>query len=134
MIEEGVAALLTAAPGVTAIAGDRVYPLVIPQEIYTEASRKPCLVYQRIATEITGTFCQTDTLRGMSLQVDAYARTYGAARALAAAAKAALLGFTGAASGVAVSRVTLAAEFDGLDEEPGLYRRSLTFSIWYAEA
>ena len=133
MIEEALVSRLVADPTVAGLAGDRIFPLLIPQALYAEASRQPCLVYQRTSTDTDATFCETIGLRATQIQIDAYARRYQEARELGRAAREALTDFRGDVSGLHIDRVTLANEFDGLDEEPGLYRRSLTFLVWFTE-
>jgi hypothetical protein len=120
---------------------NRVYPLVIPQQVYDEATKQPCLVYTMDTDTRHVRFSGTDSLVRGSLQVDCYARTYKAAQTLAAAARTALVDYSGAMA-AATSPVTstniqtihLEGESNLMDEEPGLYRVLQRYVVWYDEA
>jgi hypothetical protein len=131
MIGEALFSHLTADAGVALLAGTRVYPLVIPQHVYNEATKLPCVVYQRTGTDLPINTCGAEALAGTSMRIDAYARSYDLAVQLAAAVRAALVNHAGPMGSVHVSRVNLESELDLLDIEPGLYRVSQTYSIWH---
>lgn len=131
MIQEALYAHLTTDASVAALADARVYPLMIPQHVYNEASKLPCVVYQRTGMDLPINTCGAEALAGTSMRIDAYARSYGVAAQLAAAVRDALVNFTGPMGAVHVSRVNLESELDLLDIEPGLYRVSQTYSIWH---
>jgi len=133
MIQEALYAHLAADASVAALAGTRIYPLAIPQHVYNEASKLPCLVYQRVGGDQPIDTCGAPDYAGTSVRIDAYARNYGDAAALADAVRAALVNHTGLMGSVHVSRVNLEGNaLDLLDVEPGLYRVSRTYSIWHA--
>ena len=131
MIQEALYAHLAADASVAALAGTRIYPLMIPQHVYNEASKLACVVYQRTGMDLPINTCGAEALAGTSMRIDAYARSYGIAALLAAAVRDALVNFTGPMGAVHVSRVNLESELDLLDIEPGLYRVSQTYSIWH---
>jgi hypothetical protein len=131
MIQEALYAHLAADASVAALAGTRIYPLMIPQHVYNEASKLACVVYQRTGMDLPINTCGAEALAGTSMRIDAYARSYGVAAQLAAAVRDALVNFTGPMGTVHVSRVNLESELDLLDIEPGLYRVSQTYSIWH---
>lgn len=130
MLEEGLYSRLTSQ--VIGI-GSRVYPLMIPQHVYDDATKNPCLVYQRSGAARVVKFCNTDELVHSSFQIDAYARSFAAARVLADGVRDALLDFTGTMGTTQVSKCLLDSELDLIDPEPGLYRVSQSWSIWYVE-
>ena len=121
--------LLTAQPGVSAAVGDRVYPVLIPPEVWDSATRKPCFVYRTSGVGRSATTCGTIRLQADSVEVDCYARTFDDAYALARLA-AQIVDFKGTVGNTSVDTVRLDSEIDLFDLEPGLYRRSLTFTVW----
>jgi hypothetical protein len=135
MIQSALVARLESVSGVTSIAADRIYPLMIPQHVYSEATKQPCIVYTRTNVQRRPTFCTSVGLIATGFRVDSYARTYVQAVELAAAVKTALIDFTGSWGSPAqtISRVMLDNEFDLLDPEPGLYRVSQTYTVWHIE-
>lgn len=116
---------------VTALIGDRIFPLVTPQQVFDGADRRPCLVYRSASVQRGKTFCATDDLKSEAISVDCYAVTYDGAKALADALIAGVLDFSGVSGGSHFGAVFLENEFDLMDLEPGLYRRNLTFTVWH---
>ena len=141
MIQESLYSKLAGAAGVTSLASTRIYPLVIPQTVYTEATKKPCIVYSVSSKSRQVRYSGTDTLVSGSFSIDCYATTYTAVQSLAAAVRAALVDQVGTwtdsdspVGSVSVQAVFIENEFDLMDEEPGLYRVSQEYTIWYDEA
>lgn len=133
MIEQGLHAYLTTEPGVASFVGNRVFPLMIPQHVYDEATRLSCLVYSKVS-DIRGiTFCGTDTVPATSYQIDCYAASFLKSKQLAAAVRSALIDFGGMWNGTTIKNVHLETEFDLLDPEPGLFRVSQSYRIWHVE-
>lgn len=132
-IQTGLYAFLAADAGVNALVGNRIYPLVVPEQNFDETTKRPCLVYARTGLDLTKTFCGTIDLERSTFAIDCYARTYAAATTLAAAVKAALTDYVGAMGDTEVREVSLENEFDLMDLEPGLFRVALSFFIWHAE-
>lgn len=132
-IHSGLYAFLTADAGVSALVGTRVYPLVIPDQVFDEATKRPCLVYGRQTVDPRKTFCETIALRRSTFAVDCYAKTMAVAQSLALAVKSALVDYRGAMDDVTVSDVSLETETDLMDLEPGLFRVALSFAIWHTE-
>lgn len=128
MMEVDLCAFIKADAGVIAKIGDRLYPVVIPQ-----TGHVPCVVFQRLSSLYGQTLCGTDSSVRGAFQFDAYDKTYFGARDAANAIKTALLDYSGTMGGTRVDRVSLETETDLSDPEPGLYRVSLTFNIFYQE-
>ena len=140
MIQEGLYATLAADAAVSALVGTRIYPLMIPQQVYTESTKQPCLVYTLDGRARQVRFAGTDTLVQGSLTVDCYARTYAAAQALADAVRALLEDYSGTMTGTGspistnvVKKIFIDNELELMDIEPGLYRVSQSYTIWYDE-
>jgi len=129
-----VARLLTQG-GITSIIGDRIYPLIVPEHVYSDPQdRRPCLVYQTGTSTRGRTFCATDDLISEFFQLDCYAESYDAAKALGAAVIAGIVDFSGVSGGTHIEAVFLENESDQLDVEPGLFRRSLALTVWHRTA
>lgn len=141
MIQEALYSKLAGAAGVSALVASRIYPLVIPQTVYDEATKRPCIVYSTDGKARHIRFSGTDSLVAGRFTVDCYARTYSAVQQLAAAVRAALVDQRGTwttssspQGSVSVQQVFIDNEFDLTDIEPGLYRVSQEYTIWYDEA
>lgn len=132
-IKRGLYAWLNAQAGITAIAGSRIWPEVIPDQVFDEASKRPCIVFSRSGTERTRTFCGTIPLVASSITIDCYARTYDGAEQLAAAVRSSLTDYRGAMGDEQVQDTRLDSDFDLVDLEPGLFRVSLGFTVWHTE-
>lgn len=137
MIEIGLAAYLTAHPQVAALAVspslNRIFPLIIPEHVRGEATKLSCLTYQRVGTVRSKTFCATDSLTSVQMQIDCYALTYLAAKRLADVLRKAMVDYTGPMGDTHVDTVSLDVEFDLFESETGLYRVSHTYTIWFIE-
>lgn len=114
--------------------------MLIPQQVYSEATKQPCLVYTIDTDERQALFGESGTQVRGRLQVDCYARTYAQVQTVAAAVRDALLDFTGLMQGntspltsVRIHRFLLESENALMDEEPGLYRVMQRFIVWYNE-
>ena len=68
------------------------------------------------------------------MKLDCYSKTYIQAQALAAEVWQRLRDFSGDMQGVEVSDLSLELDLDLSDMEPGLYRQSQTYLIWYYES
>lgn len=134
MIDEGLFAHLSADAGVAALAGSRIYPLVIPQQSFREDSRQPCVVYSRDGAQRQKLFGGTSDMVSSAFTIDSYAPTLAAAQALADAVRVALLDFSGVMGATTVRAVFLENEFELADLEPGLYRVSQSWTIWHVGA
>lgn len=132
-IKAALATFLRTDPGIAALAGDRSYPEVIPDQVFDEASKRPCVVWSRQGASRDRTFCGTGPVTQSTFSIDCYARTSAAAEGLAQAVRTALTDYRGSMSGVEIKDVQLTSDFDLLDLEPGLFRVALSFDIWHDE-
>lgn len=133
MFDSSLVSHLRADADVAALVGERVFPLMIPQHAYDEATKLPCLVYQRVGTQRLPLFCATDSTVRTNYLVSSYARSYIKAKELADAVRGALIDFTGIMYGVDVKKILSESEQDLDDPEPGLYRVLQTWTIWFVE-
>jgi Protein of unknown function (DUF3168) len=127
MIEESFQTYLISDSGINAIVGDRVYGLIAPQKVLP-----PFLVYLKVGDyPIAAGYCGPDAARHCVFQFDSYAKSYLGALRLAEAVRTALVGFTGTIGDTRIAFVSMETEFHAPDPEPGLFRVSNTFEIWY---
>jgi hypothetical protein len=138
MIERAVRAHLIATAGVQALVASRIHPFRAPQ-----GAVPPFIVYQRISGERLHTLDGPTGRVHPRIQIDAYATTYPAARAIADAVRGALDGFQGdvavdAESPPTVLTIVYAAlqddrDFVEDDIDPVLYRVSSDYFVTYQE-
>ena len=133
MIEKGLYAHLVGGSPVSALVGTRVYPLIIPQHLSAEASRMPCVVYNRINVSRQQKFCGTDHLVRSVFQLDCYAPTFLGACAVAAETRRALVDFRGTMGTVEVKATFLEWQGSLVEPDPGLYRIVQRFILWHDE-
>lgn len=130
-VEEALYTHLTDDAGVAALVSARVYPLVAPQDV-----ARPYLVYQRISTPRVRSHSGPSGLAHPRFQITAVASTYGSARSLANAVRAALDGYSGAmgdAPGVQTAGFLDNEAENYLDDIPAYVVR-MDFILWHAEA
>jgi len=112
MIEQSV---WTALSG---LAGGRVYAMIAP-----DTPTAPFIVYQNIANKPEVTLANGTPINNTRIQIDAYAKTYAGAKALADLVTAAMA----AASFTSIPILNT----DGYEPETKLFRMIQDFSLWY---
>lgn len=131
MSDPNIAAHLLAA---ATTAGARIFAQVIPQQDHASPRTYPCAVFSLVGTADTVGQCGTFDQPSGTWQIDSYGLTRAAVITLADEIRRAMVDYVGLMGTVHVSSVKRATQFDvGPEPEPGLYRRSQTFTIWYAE-
>lgn len=101
----------------TTDAGSAVFPGVAPH-----ATAPPFLIYNRVSSAPVTSFAGSSGLDQVRIQVDAYATTRTAARALAAQARTAME--------AAAFKALMVSDYDFIDPETGFHRTSLDFRLW----
>ena len=113
---------------------DRVFPLVIPQQVPRGTKTIPCIVYAITAVERSQTYCGTIGLVRTRFSTDCYSKSYEEARNMAKALRELLTDFRGALGGTVATRtIVLETDFDLTDSEPGLFRVMQTWAVWHEE-
>lgn len=129
-MEEDLRALLLAAPGVTALAGQRVTWVMRPQ-----GSQIPAVVLHRITAGRSYTYQGRESLTGALVQIDCWGPTYAKAKALSRAVIAALDALTTPFHGAFVE-----GERDTYERgdappttsgTPDFFRTSLDVRVWH---
>lgn len=129
-MEEALIAILLAAAGVTTLTGDKVYPGVRPQ-----GSALPAIIFNRISGRPGYVMSGPDGSSESRVQIDAYADSYAATKALARAVRSTLSGLRGAHHGVTFQGVFLESARDGFEGEnpERIFRVSMDFTVWAVE-
>lgn len=132
MLNEGLYSLLAGASQVTAVLGTRTKnDSGIWAGQKREAGAYPAIVISESpGGETLMTMDGPDALRFRRFQFSCYAKSYLAAKQLAAAVRAVLDGFTGPLSdGTIVQNIKTETEFDTWEEAPFVYHTPLEVSI-----
>ena len=130
MIQRSFQSYLPSDTGIAAYVEDRIYGGRAPDE----KKKGAFLVYSKAADyPTTASYCGPDVIQRCYFQFDSFSKSYDESILLSKAVKGALIGFTGMMGDTRVKLVTLEAEFEMLDVEPGLNRVSTTLQFWYVE-
>ena len=129
-LDEGLVEYLKAYAGLASLISARVYLRKIPQ-----GATLPCLTIQRISTprELThDSSGSTGDLAHPRFQFDAWATTYGSAKAITDQLRAALNGHRGATgTGVTINAALVQDEAPNSDPETGLESIRSDYIIWH---
>jgi hypothetical protein len=127
--------ILTGNAPVSAILGNRVFPVIVPPQAWDGAALRPCVVYRTFGLDPQYKFCGRDDLEAENFFIDVYSQAYDTTQALSAAVKAALEAAAKTThAGVFVDRIFTRSEIDGVDLEPGLHRRSISITVYHRSA
>ena len=137
MIEAGLYQRLAADDGVSAIAADRIFPVILPETMLNPDATVPAALTYQVITNLPD-YTLSDGVVSLKarIQIDAWASTYGAAKTLMLAVKASLDNFTGVLpDGTEVANTWREnAAADGYDRESRLYRVTAEYFVIYADA
>lgn len=140
MIESALFEILSANVGVSALVAEasspiryRIYPLLIPQHELGDLTQIPCIVYTKVGAARSVRYAGTDNLVQATFQIDAYSSSYSASASLAEAIRSALVDYNGTAASIKVITANIDNEFALDDPEPGLFRISQNWVIWFVE-
>jgi hypothetical protein len=128
-IGEGLRTFLLVDPGIAAVVGTRVYPVVLPQGLAQPAIRLTLISGQRVHASPQG----GSMLSGPRIQLDAWAPSYASAYALAELIRKRINGYRGLMDAVPVQGVFFADERDGFDAESKLYFVSRDYFVFFEE-
>lgn len=124
---------LRADAAVASFIGDRIYPDRLPQQHPDDPKVMPAAVFQLAGAEYQAKFCETDGLVGGAYQMDIYGADRDEVLAAARAIRQRLSDYRGQMGAGRVSKVLLQNQFNGLDPDPGLFRRTQLYTIWFLE-
>lgn len=132
-IEKSVYVLLSDDACIIEAAGNRIYPMVVPQ-----GANLPAITYQILSTVGISVLSGPTNLKERRLQINCWAETYDAAEALAHKVGRALDGYRNTAEDVKIWGIELIDEGDVLADHKSAqvlrrYGRRLDFRIHYRE-
>jgi hypothetical protein len=110
--------------GVAALAADRVYSEVLPQDPAT-----PAVVFAEVHADEDYALDGPTGGRRASVEVDSWAKKRADATALGLAVKDALSGHSGGAAGLSVQSILFITERWAFDPETGLYRTTQDYEV-----
>lgn len=128
MIEEQINARLKAVAGVTAIAGERIYPDPLPQR-----ATLPAVTHRRLSGEPEHAMGADVDVSNARFSVSCWAAQYSQAKALAYAVRAALSRHRATAGSDEFLDVLVASEVDDYDPDTRTHQCLVDFDIWYRE-
>ena len=108
--------------GLSALLGNKVFALVIPQ-----GTKLPCITFQRIGGMPANTLSGHSGLEEIDLQIDVWARDYDEAKAIAKAVRAAM-----PPSGPRFS-AHLIEDQDLYEDGTNYFRVNMEFKVWFLE-
>lgn len=131
MIEDNLRDYLLTKVAITTLVSTRIYPEYLPQKPTLPAITFARTSSPRIMTLNTG----RPGLAAARIQIDCWAKTYGAAKALGEQVRIALQGYTGTLSGtVSAQAVHFYGDWDVYEPETKEHRVVMDFEIWHAES
>ena len=108
--------------GLSALVGSKVFPLFIPSGNFL-----PCVTFQRIGGRPANTLSGASGLEEIDLQIDAWARDYDEAKAIAKAVRAAM------PPGGDVFGAHLIEDQDLYEDGTNYFRVSMEYKVWFLE-
>ncbi len=123
MVEAAIYSLLSTATSVVAIAGPRIYPLLMPIDFVV-----PAITYQ-IVSSVSSPGLMTAGMQKIRVQIDCFGNDYSDAVTLRAAVVSSLNGFSGTVQGVPISNFSKISQSDLFDHDALLYRAMVEFYL-----
>lgn len=127
-VEDAVGARLAATSGVTDLTSTRIYAMHLPQR-----PTLPAVTYRKLSGPRIHAMSADPGVAHPRFQLDAWGKTYEAAKDLQAAVNAALSRWRGTQSGVTILASFLKNELDIYEDESGDYHAISDFVIWHRE-
>ena len=134
MIEQGIYALLVAATGVSSVISDRLYPLVLPEDLVSANDALPAsATYQLVSAIPDYTNDGATGLQRSRIRYTGIGSVYSDAASVAAAIRVVLENYAGTlADGTVVSNVLVANQSSTYSDDARLYFVAYDFLIFYA--
>lgn len=126
-IEKAIRAILVADSTVKAIT-TRCYPAKIPQD-----PTYPLILFFKVTGKRDHHLQGPSGLAHPRFQVEAWATTYDAAKALANAIREALDGYSGTQGTVVIGSILMESERDTYEEAVSCHRVIMDFFVWHSE-
>lgn len=112
--------------GVGALCGDRIYPLVVPQD-----AARPFVMYERLAGEVVYSHDGPDAVQTAGFRLTMAGESYASAAGVETAVRSALDVPVVGDGSTAIYAVLFGQADDGFDHESGLFSRTVTVDVVY---
>lgn len=130
MIETAIFTLLSTTAAVTALVGNKIYPVVLPNDF--PASELPAVTYQTVSAS-TDMNLDRSALETKRIDINVFAARYLDAKNVQAAIADVLTGFSGELSnGVNVLEIVPGVQIDDFSNTAQVYRVLTEYSVTYA--
>lgn len=130
MIEKALFQKLSTTAAITAIVGNRIYPVFLP-----EKTPVPAIVFLRVSTEGAAiSHTKSSGKLTSSFEVGCYGKDIQVAKNLAKLVRNALSGFSGTVAGLVIHRAEVQNEFDDYDFDTGLFTVPVEVALTHDEA
>jgi len=114
---------------VTALIGDRLYPVRITQNV-----QPPCVAYRKIDVLTDHAYRTANGLSGTRIRFDCFAKSVKESKTIAEKLVTSLDGLIDTILGVAIHGTLYLDEFDGYNDEAKLFVVSVDFRFWHNNA
>lgn len=128
LLDEAIFSRLSGFAGISALVGARVYPTLMPQK-----PTLPALVYTEISNVPDYVMGGQSGIAGARYQIDSYATSLSAVKALAEQVRLALSGFRGTLVDVIIDHVEKQNSTTLYEEETALHRVTADYLFFYRE-
>jgi hypothetical protein len=130
MIEKALFQKLSTTAAITAIVGNRIYPVFLP-----EKTPIPAIVFLRVSTEGAAiSHTKSSGKLTSSFEVGCYGKDIQVAKNLAKLVRNTLSGFSGTVAGLVIHRSEVQNEFDDYDFDTGLFTVPVEVALTHDEA
>ena len=134
MLESGLYSFITANAGFTALATNRLYPLILPDSLIASTSLPPSATYQTISSVTDYTNDGSTGCIKTRVQFDCFASDYADVKNLANAIRLTLEGYAGTLpNGIPVQACWVVNVTYSYSQDTRLYRTSTDYRIVYAQ-
>lgn len=130
MIEKALFQKLSTTAAITALVGNRIYPVFLP-----EKTPVPAIVFLRVSTEGAAISHTKSSGKLTSFfEVGCYGKDIQVAKNLAKLVRSTLSGFSGTVAGLVIHRSEVQNEFDDYDFDTGLFTVPVEVALTHDEA
>lgn len=127
-------AVLEGNSDIAGMVADRIYPNVLPLEVWDSTQRRPNICYFVADEPRERTFCGADDLRCSHYMLHCSALTYDEAVTLADAVDACLEDLDVVSGETAIGPVHSEVALDNPEPEPGIYTKTVQFAVWHSRS
>ena len=134
MLESGLYSFITANAGFTALAANRLFPLILPDSLIASTSLPPSATYQTISSVTDYTNDGSTGCVKARVQFDCFASDYADAKTLSNTIRLVLEGYAGTLpNGPPVLAIWTDNMTDSYSQDTRLYRVSADYRIVYVQ-